>query len=81
MALHAWLYLRTGIFLEKKAIIVFEIKILLVSHSCLCRMKYFSEYRKHLLSHVFAESLNQLKSVIISCKPMMRGGEERNMST
>lgn len=49
---------------------IFEVKLILVS--CLCRMKYFSEHRKLILSGVFVRSLHQLKSGTNLCKSAMR---------
>lgn len=58
---------------------MFEVKLILVS--CLCRMKYFSEHRKLIVSSVFVRSLHQLKSGMNLCKSAVRDRKERNMST
>lgn len=60
---------------------VFEIKLILGSCSCLCRIKYFNERRKLLLSSVFVRSLHQFKSGMSLCKSAMRDRKNRNLST
>lgn len=60
---------------------MFEVKLILVSCSCLCRMRYFCEHGKLILASVFVRSLHQLKSGMNLCKSAMRNGKERNMST